>query len=96
MICVKCVSIKIIFVYLQLCELLLNNKKYDDLLEVIVLSMFCFYFMLELRKVKVNKIEKIIVYVILLKLNNIFYELLNCYIFVYMIYKKVWVLDLVL
>lgn len=35
--------------------------------------------MLELRKVKVNKIEKIIEDVILLKLNNIFYELLNCY-----------------
>lgn len=68
-----------IFVYLQLCELLLNNKKYDDLLEVTVFSMFCFYFMLELRKVKVNKIEKIIEDVILLKLNNIFYELLNCY-----------------
>lgn len=62
-----------------MCELLLNNKKYDDLLEVTVFSMFCFYFMLELRKVKVNKIEKIIEDVILLKLNNIFYELLNCY-----------------
>lgn len=69
-----------------MCELLLNNKKYDDLLEVTVFSMFCFYFMLELRKVKVNKIEKIIEDVILLKLNNIFYELLNC-LYVIFLYK---------
>lgn len=59
--------------------MLLNNKKYDDLLEVTALSMSCPYFMLEPRKVKVNKIEKITEDVISLKLNNIFYELLNCY-----------------
>lgn len=72
-----------------MCELLLNNKKYDDLLEMTVFSMFCFYFMLELRKVKVNKIEKIIEDVILLKLNNIFYELLNCYM-LYFCINDIW------
>lgn len=50
--------------------------------------------MLEPRKVKVNKIEKITEDVISLKLNNIFYELLNCYISVQMTYEKVQVLDL--
>uniref|UniRef100_K1PNW9 General transcription factor 3C polypeptide 3 n=1 Tax=Magallana gigas TaxID=29159 RepID=K1PNW9_MAGGI len=38
--------------FVKLCELLLNNKKYDDLLEVTALSMSCPYFMLEPRKVK--------------------------------------------
>lgn len=76
--------------------MLLNNKKYDDLLEVTALSMSCPYFMLEPRKVKVNKIEKITEDVISLKLNNIFYELLNCYISVQMTYEKVQVLDLAL
>lgn len=52
--------------------------------------------MLEPRKVKVNKIEKITEDVISLKLNNIFYELLNCYISVQMTYEKVQVLDLAL
>lgn len=56
--------------------------------------------MLEPRKVKVNKIEKITEDVISLKLNNIFNELLNCYsicyISVQMTYEKVQVLDLAL
>lgn len=54
--------------------------------------------MLEPRKVKVNKIEKITEGVISLKLNNIFYELLIviCYISVQMTYEKVQVLDLAL
>ncbi|XP_048758832.1 general transcription factor 3C polypeptide 3-like isoform X2 [Ostrea edulis] len=38
--------------FVKLCEMLLNNKKYEDLLQVTALGMSCPYFMLEPRKLK--------------------------------------------